>query len=319
VGYATHRVEVTPRAGVSRTVRVQLRRVGQASSVKSPGPTPERAPARETSPNGDELALIRPGGPFDMGASRREAGRRANESRRKVALTRPYYLGIKEVTNAQFRRFRPAHSSGSADGIGLDDNSQPVVKVSWEEAARYCDWLSGQQGLPPAYIDNGGKLELVMPPNTGYRLPTEAEWAYAARVYQRPEPARYAWDGPFPPTVVTGNYADAQVADILADVVPSYDDGYRGTAPVGSFGATPGGFYDLGGNVAEWTNDYYSVYPVNGGAPVNDPRGPTSGQHRVVRGASWRHGNITELRLSYRDYSKQPRSDLGFRIARYAQ
>ena len=71
--------------------------------------------------------------------------------------------------------------------------------------------------------------------------------------------------------------------------------------------------------MAEWTNDYYNVYPATGGAAESDPVGPASGAHRVVRGSSWRHGNITELRLSYRDYSKKPRNDLGFRIARYAQ
>ena len=241
-----------------------------------------------------------------MGASRREAGRRANESRRHVALTRPYYLGVKEVTNAQFRQFRASHNSGLAEGASLDGDDQPVVNVSWEDAARYCNWLSKKDGLPVAYKESGGTLQLVMPVTTGYRLPTEAEWAYAARVYKRAQPARYVWAGSFPPTSAAGNYADARIADTFTDVVPGYDDGYRGTAPVASFAASPPGLYDLGGNVAEWTSDYYTVYPP-------------AGQHRVVRGSSWRHGNITELRLSYRDYSKRPRNDLGFRIARYAE
>jgi len=254
-----------------------------------------------------------------MGASRREAGRRANESRRNVVLTRPYYLSEKEVTNAQFRQFRPGYNSGSAEGTSLDDDKQPVVNVSWEDAARYCNWLSKKDGLPAAYKESGGALQLVMPPGTGYRLPTEAEWAYAARIYKRPRPARYVWAGSFPPTSSAGNYADARIADTLADVVPGYDDGYRGAAPVASFAASPPGLYDLGGNVAEWTNDYYTVYPSAGQTAERDPAGPASGQHRVVRGSSWRHGNITELRLSYRDYSKSPRDDLGFRIARYAE
>jgi formylglycine-generating enzyme required for sulfatase activity len=318
-GYKTHRMQVTPRAGVNRTVQVQLRTIAQADAGESPAGSPIRAPTRVTSRNGDALVLLRPRGPFSMGASRREAGRRANESRRQVALTRPYYLGVKEVTNAQFRRFRPAHSSGNALGTGLDGDNQPVVNLSWEEAARYCNWLSKQQGLPLAYKEKAGRLELVMPPNTGYRLPTEAEWAYAARIHGRTQPARYAWSGGFPPTTAVGNYADARVADTLADVILGYDDGFRGTAPVASFAASPSGLYDLGGNVAEWTNDYYTVYPAASGAPEPDPVGPTLGEHRVVRGSSWRHGNITELRLSYRDYSKTPRNDLGFRIARYAQ
>jgi formylglycine-generating enzyme required for sulfatase activity len=117
---------------------------------------------------------------------------------------------------------------------------------------------------------------------------------------------------------VAGNFADARIADTLAHVVPGYDDGYRGPAPVGSFAAHPLGFHDLGGNVAEWINDYYAVYPGMAEQAVKDPAGPASGDHRVVRDASWRHGSVTELRLSYRDYSRTPRPDLGFRIARYA-
>ena len=116
-----------------------------------------------------------------------------------------------------------------------------------------------------------------------------------------------------------GNFADTQISDTLADVVPGYDDGYRGTAAVGSFAAGPAGFYDLGGNVAEWTNDFYAVYPGEAERLVQDPTGPAAGEHHVVRDSSWRRGNITELRLSYRDYSREPRSDLGFRIARYAE
>jgi len=159
----------------------------------------------------------------------------------------------------------------------------------------------------------------VSPPTTGYRLPSEAQWAYVARIHGRSEPARYAWVGDYPPKASVGNFADARIADTLAEVVPSYDDGYRGSAPVGSFAADSSGFFDLAGNVAEWTNDFYAPYPAEADRLVKDPTGPAAGDHHTVRGSSWRHGNITELRLSYRDYSRSPRSDLGFRIARYAQ
>jgi formylglycine-generating enzyme required for sulfatase activity len=285
--------------------------------------TPAQAKAAATPPTlrtaaGQQLRLVRPAGSFHMGASRREAGRRANESQRLVELTRPFYLALKEVTNAEYRRFQAAHDSGSAEGVSLNGDNYPVVNISWDDAARYCNWLSGKDKLPPAYREQDGRMQLQVPPNTGYRLPTEAEWAYVARVAGRAAPARYPWAGSYPPVSVAGNFADARIADTLAHVVPGYDDGYRGPAPVGSFAAHPLGFHDLGGNVAEWVNDYYTVYPGMAEQVVKDPVGPASGDHRVVRDSSWRHGSVTELRLSYRDYSRTPRPDLGFRIARYA-
>ena len=310
-GYVTHRVTVTPRTGTSRTLDIQLKTLVQAKV--------EATPVLITTAAGQRLRLVRPEGRFRMGASRREAGRRANESQRLVQLQRPFYMGEKEVTNAEFRRFRSAHRSGALDGATLDGDLQPVVKVSWDDAARYCNWLSRKDGLPPAYREQGGKMTVIQPMNTGYRLPTEAEWAYVARALGQTTPARYPWNGSYPPAVVVGNFADARIADTLADVVPGYDDGYRGTAPVGSFAARPSGFHDLGGNVAEWSNDYYALYPGEAKRLVTDPAGPEQGEHRVVRGSSWRHGSITELRLSYRDYSRAPRADLGFRIARYSE
>ena len=312
-GYATERVTVTPRPGVSQNLDFKLKPIIQAKTQAKIA----AIPATMTTVAGQVLRRITPEGRFQMGASRREAGRRANESRRLVQLTQAYYLGIKEVSNAEFRRFRPSHNSGVGEGIGLNGDNQPVVNVSWDDAARYCNWLSQKEGLPLAYRELGGRMLAVTPPNRGFRLPSEAEWVYAARVYGRQAPARYPWTGSYPPLVITGNFADAQIADTLADVVPGYDDGHRATAMIGSFPAV-NGFYDLGGNAAEWINDFYAVYPGESAQLAKDPSGPSSGEHHVVRGSSWRHGSITELRLSYRDYSRSPRNDLGFRIARLA-
>jgi formylglycine-generating enzyme required for sulfatase activity len=309
-GYVTQRLTVRPRAGVSQNLEVTLKSVAQAKA--------DATPDTLTTAGGQIMRLVRPVAPFRMGASRREAGRRANESRRLVQLTRPYYLSEKEVTNGEFRRFRASHSSGAAEGAGMDGDRQPAVKLSWDDAARYCNWLSEKDGLPPAYREEGGHMVVIRPVTRGYRLPSEAEWVYAARVQGRESPARYPWSGSYPPTTPVANFADARISDTFADVVPGYDDGYRASAPVGSFAANPAGFYDLGGNVAEWTNDYYAVYPGEAEKLVKDPAGPVSGEHRVVRDSSWRRGNITELRLSYRDYSRGARSDLGFRLARYA-
>jgi formylglycine-generating enzyme required for sulfatase activity len=314
-GYVTRTLTLTPQQGVSQNVKIKLETRQQQLAQKKIASTP----ASITSPVGQSLKLIKPDSSFTMGASRREAGRRANESRRLVELKRSFYFATKEVTNREYRLFQASHTSGSLDGAGLNGEEQPAVNISWDDAARYCNWLSDQQGLPPAYAENEGKMVAVQPMNTGYRLPTEAEWAWVARRHEQLAVQRYPWKGSYPPVKVDGNYADARIADTLADVIPNYDDNYRGTASVGSFPAWPSGFYDLGGNASEWVHDYYALYPGEATQLVTDPTGPSSATHHVVRGASWRHGNITELRLSYRDYSNKPRYDLGFRIARYAE
>jgi formylglycine-generating enzyme required for sulfatase activity len=318
-GYASQQATVTPRAGISQNVDLTLKTADQASTASNNSSDVQSLPATVTTVEGQRLHLVPATEPFHMGASRREAGRRANESRRLVQLSRPFYLAKNEVTNAEFRKFKPAHQSGTADGAGLNNDNQPVVNISWDDAARYCNWLSQKDGLPNAYREQSGRMTVVTPMTKGYRLPSEAEWAYVARVLGRPSAARYPWAGNYPPAIPAGNFADAQISDTLADTVPGYDDGYRGTAPVGSFPAHPSGFHDLGGNVSEWMNDFYAVYPGEAKKLVKDPAGPNTGQHYVVRDSSWRKGSITELRLSYRDYSRTPRNDLGFRIARNAR
>ncbi|MCP4011137.1 MAG: SUMF1/EgtB/PvdO family nonheme iron enzyme, partial [Proteobacteria bacterium] len=314
-GYATRKLSVTPRQGVSQNIEMKLETLQHQAVQKKITATPDTI----NGPTGQTLKLIKPDSSFTMGASRREAGRRANESRRLVELRRPFYFAGKEITNHEYRLFKPAHRSGSQDGANLDGEHQPVVSISWDDVARYCNWLSRKQGLPESYGEQNGKMLAVQPLTTGYRLPTEAEWAWVARRHLQATEQRYPWAGSYPPQKADGNYADARIADTLADVVPDYDDGYRGSASVGSFPARPEGIYDLGGNVAEWMHDYYALYPGEAGKLVIDPSGPGTATHHVVRGASWRHGNITELRLSYRDYSNKPRYDLGFRIARYAE
>ncbi|MGH8246162.1 MAG: formylglycine-generating enzyme family protein, partial [Gammaproteobacteria bacterium] len=74
-----------------------------------------------------------------------------------------------------------------------------------------------------------------------------------------------------------------------------------------------------GGNAAEWVHDHYDIAAEESGAAALDPLGPESGEHHVIRGASWAHGGLTELRLSYRDYGLEGRDDVGFRIARYLE
>lgn len=311
--YLPRTLTVTPRSGSSQNVDVVLPSARQTGTAKDASPLPPETRAS----TGSRLRAIHPQDSFRMGASRREAGRRANESARRVQLTRPFYLGTREVSNAEFRLFRPAHDSGLAKGATLNLDRQPVVNVGWDDAARFCNWLSRLEGLPPAYEEVNGRMRALSPMTRGYRLPSEAEWAYVARRHGNRSERRYPWGGGFPPSSVAGNFADASIADTFANTVPNYNDGYRVAAPVGSFPARPSGFYDLGGNVSEWMHDYYAVYPGEAERLVKDPLGPIDGDHHVVRDASWRHGTITELRLSYRDYSRMARPDIGFRVARY--
>ncbi len=308
-GFQSFRTQVTPRPGYSQAIRAALRRPGSLS----PGSRPQTIAA----PDGQRLRLVEPG-QFVMGASRREQGRRGNETLRKVALTRPFYIGTQEVTNAQFRRFQPRHSAGNFMGVDLNGNNQPVVNVSWEQAAGYCNWLNKQASLPTVYEKKGGTLVAKQPLPLGYRLPTEAEWAWVARAAGRRKPDRFPWGNAMPPPDGSGNYADQTAVRVLANTLSSYSDGYPGSSPTGKFKANSLGLYDLGGNVAEWTHDYYTIYPYAPNKAIKDPKGPPEGKHHTVRGSSWMHASISSLRWTFRDYSNKARPDLGFRCARYA-
>ena len=266
---------------------------------------------------GQKLKLIYPGS-FTLGASRREAGRQANEVLRNVSLTKPFYLSLTEVTNEQFARFDAEHSSGVLEGRTLANPSQPVVRVTWDAAARFCNWLSVQEGLPAFYVVEGDKVTGVNAESTGYRLPTEAEWDWAARVNGDPASLlRFPWGAELPPPANHGNYADISAGNMLARILLDYDDGYMGSAPVASFAANANGFFDIGGNVAEWVHDWYGTSGTVGNDVQENPLGPATGTYHVIKGSSWAHGTVTELRLSYRDYHNDSRDDVGFRVARY--
>jgi formylglycine-generating enzyme required for sulfatase activity len=309
-GHESHRQTVTPRPGFPQSIRVSLKTPTQVKT--------EATPRVIRGPQGQELRLIEPGR-FRMGASRREPGRRANETLREVELTRPFYLATQEVSNRDFRQFKSEHQSGSIGAYTLELDHHPVVNVTWEEAARYCNWLSEQESLPAAYVMQAGRPLGVNPMATGYRLPTEAEWTWAARFAGGRSGLKYPWGEALPIVVGSGNYGDAAAGSVVPGTLGGYNDGFPTTSPVDSFEPNAVGILNLGGNVAEWVHDIYTIYPTASSQLQRDPMGPEEGELYVIRGSGWMDGTITELRLSYRDYGNKPRPDVGFRIARYAE
>lgn len=309
LGYESVIQEITPRTGFTQRVDVQLVTLEDARLARL---KPEIVAA-----SNQTLVLLKPT-PIELGASRREAGRRANEVLRKVPMSREYYLATSEVSNAQFRAFARGHTSGSHAGHSLNDDKQPAVGISWLEAARYCNWLSEQDGLAPVYDVHASSLRGWDFNRSGYRLPTEAEWAWAARFVAPGQPLlRMPWGEGLNPPERHGNYADTSASYVVSRVIFGYNDNYIVSAPVASFTKNAHGLFDMGGNVSEWVHDYYEQTPASQQPP--DAAGPADGEYHVIRGSSWTHGGMSDLRLSYRDYGAEGRADLGFRIAKYAE
>jgi formylglycine-generating enzyme required for sulfatase activity len=332
-GYRPYRTTITPRPGLPQVITVRLEEgSGPATLAATPGSTPATGPAGAATSGatasttlaavihaktGDELKLVGPAN-YTMGSARRESGRRANESQRNIQLKRRFYLGTREVTNAAYRQFRTQHRSGFVGQNTLELNTQPVVNVSWQDAAEFCNWLSQQDGLPPAYQNQGGKLVLIVPATTGYRLPTEAEWEWAARANRDGTLRKYPWGDGLPVPTGAGNFGDRKAQPLLETYLDYLDDGYATTANVGSFAPNALGFYDMGGNAAEWATDVYTVQPADTAASV-DPVAGGPGNVHVIRGSSWRNATVTQLRAASREYGEGRRDDLGFRLARYAE
>ena len=223
-----------------------------------------------------------------------------------------------EITNKEFKQFLQAHSSGHVKGNSLNGSNQPVVNISWIQAALFCNWLSEKDNLVPVYNIENNKLVGFELEQEGYRLPTEAEWTWASR-YNNGNMLKYSWGPSLPPSKNAGNFADISGAPILGTIIPRYNDKYITSAPVGSFVNNNKGLFDLAGNVAEWQHDFYEINTGLSLTVEQNPSGPLTGDYHVIRGSSWAHGSRTTLRLSYRDYGNDKRNDVGFRIARYVK
>jgi formylglycine-generating enzyme required for sulfatase activity len=309
-GFAVERAELTPRPGYPQKLERTLVALNEASGGGF-------APMLRTTAK-QELKLV-PAGQFTMGSSRREIGRRSNEMLRPVRVTRAFYLSANEVTNAEFRAFKPDHDSGEFSGQSLNGDDQPVTNVSWDDVVQYLNWLSVKDGLQPVYEPQTNGWVAVRPLRNGYRLPTEAEWEWAARFAGQETGLVYPWGAEMPPPDRSGNYADVAAVRILPSTLVTYNDGAPVTSAVGRYAANAYGIFDLGGNVAEWVQDIYVPDVVETDERVDDPLGPDSGRLHVIRGASWRSATVADLRLAARGSGEDGRDDVGFRIARNLQ
>ncbi|MEI6408262.1 MAG: SUMF1/EgtB/PvdO family nonheme iron enzyme [Bacteroidota bacterium] len=269
----------------------------------------------------DNMVLI-PGGTFEMGS---EDGLKMENPIHRVTLS-DFYFSKYEVTVAEFRAFveasgyqTDAEKEGKSWGYNgkelcdiegrnwrhdpegnLAQDNHPVINVSWNDATEYCKWLSQRTGLK-------------------YRLPTEAEWEYAAGNGARH--TKYSWGNSTPSGKRGGNVAD-EAGDAHfnwrksdANIFVSYNDGFATTAPIGSYDSNNFGLFDMTGNVWEWCNDWYGDYPSES---QNNPVGPSTGFFRVARGGGWWFSGPKDCRVASRGRNSPGYCyfSMGFRPAR---
>ena len=238
---------------------------------------PSDPPKNFTNSIGMKFVWIPPG-TFIMGSPKEEKERAANETPHKVTLTKGFYMGVHTVTQEQWQAVmgnNPSHFKG--------ERNLPVEMVSWNDCQKFIKKLLDKDKKP-------------------YRLSTEAEWEFCCRA---------GTTTPF----FCGETISTDQANYNGEI--TYGNGKQGerrgkTMPVGSFPANAWGLHDMHGNVWQWCQDWYDDYSQN---DVTDPRGPSEGKRRVVRGGGW--SNIPgACRSAYRAH---PRSDdrdghTGFRL-----
>ncbi len=231
------------------------------------------------------------GGIFRMGCTWEQNNCDSDEKPSHMVTVNSFYIGKYEVTQAQYMAIMGKNPSY------FKENNQPVEKISWYDAVRFCNKLSEYEGLEPCYRIYGRNVTCNFNKN-GYRLPTEAEWEYAARggKYRR-------------------EYTCAGSNHFYA-VAWYWGNSGKKTHPVGQKQPNELGLYDMSGNVWEWCWDWYGKNYYSR-SPRNNPCGPNSGSGRVVRGGCW-NDNAWNVRIANRSRSNPSNrySNLGFRLLR---
>ena len=218
-----------------------------------------------------------------------------------VILTNDYYIGKTEVTFNEYDAYceaagleKPSDYS-SVKGGYMGRGNKPVINLSWYDAIAYCNWLSEQEGLAKAYDSDGNLLDKNGQQTTditqveGYRLPTEAEWEYAARGgHKSTEDYKYPGSNVLDEV---GWYWKNSGVKILEGAYDDCDNdtmkaNKNGTQKVGQKVPNELGLYDMGGNVLEWCQDYMGIEYYNE-SPTENPVNLNSSPYRVLRGGSW--------------------------------
>ena len=238
------------------------------------------------------LVLVE-GGTFDMGSDISDDEKPVH----KVAV-KSFMIGKGEVTFAEYDAYCDATGKSRLNDNDWGRGTRPVIHVSWYDAVVFCNWRSQKDGLMGCYTITGTDVTYNTDAN-GYRLPTEAEWEYAARGGSKSR--GYAYSG-----------------SNDAGEVGWYDQNSgNSTHQVGEKRANELGLFDMSGNVWEWCWDWYGDKYYSQ-SPGENPMGPSLGQYRVLRGGCW-FGDVHLLRCTLRDGVVFPTSSgysLGFRVAR---
>ena len=254
----------------------------------------------------NDLILIN-GGTYLMGSPETEMQRETDEVQHEVTVS-DFYIGRYEVTQKEYEEVMGENPSN------FEGENLPVENVTWYEAIEYCNKLSEKEGLTSVYTIDGENVSWDRSAN-GYRLPTEAEWEYAARAGTTSpfntensisdEEANYYGHYPYG---IEENY-------FTQENLETEPGQYRQTTvEVDSFSPNKWGLYNIHGNIAEWCFDYYGAYDLEN---TDNPSGPTTGTLRVNRGGGW-NDYAKHLRCAYRASTTpdQKMSNIGFRVVR---